>query len=64
LILPIPANAKQMNILIARILLAKPTISSGELRRLVPGLKHMPDAVVGQKLAYLRTRVPNSHFVE
>jgi hypothetical protein len=58
----IPEQTEKMRIdmLIARILIGKPNVTPGTLRRIVPGLDHLDDHALAQKIDYFRRR-PAGH---
>lgn len=48
--------AREVDVLISRLLIGKPDIGPPELRRLVPEVATLDDHAIGQKLAFLRSR--------
>lgn len=49
-------TARELDVLISRILIGKPHLGPAELRRLVPETASMNDHALNQKLAFLRPR--------
>ncbi len=54
--------SQQEDRLIARLLIGKPQITLQEIRRLVPGARHLDEHALSQKIEYLRRKNgANSH---
>ncbi|MGB3898040.1 MAG: hypothetical protein WA973_05740 [Mesorhizobium sp.] len=49
-------GARGTDVLIARILVAKPELTPDVLRRIVPRLNHLDDHALAQKIAYLKRK--------
>lgn len=49
-------TARELDVLISRMLIGKPHLGVAELRRLVPETASMDDHALNQKLAFLRRR--------